>query len=85
MKNDLTTTFLNFVLVVLVLLSVGFGLLAVWREPKVPRYAAEALQDNNNMMKVNAILNDAVAYNATARSPELARILQAAQQKPATR
>ncbi|MGC9941327.1 MAG: hypothetical protein ABSE48_05795 [Verrucomicrobiota bacterium] len=83
MKNDLTTTVLNFVLVVLVFASVGFGLLAVWREPKVPVYATVALQDNNNMMKVNAILNDAVAYNATARNPELARILQAAQQKPA--
>jgi hypothetical protein len=83
MKNDLTTVFLNFVLAALVFLSVGFALLAVWREPKVPMYAAAALQDNNNLMKVNAILNDAAAYNVTARSPELAHILQSVEKKPA--
>ena len=84
MKNDLATAFLNCVLLVLVLLSVFFGYLTIRREPRVAGFATLALQDNNNMMKVNAILNDAAVYNASARSPELARILQAAQQKPAT-
>lgn len=83
MRNDLTTTLLNLALGALVFLSVGFTLLVIWREPKVTIYAAKALQDNNNLMKVNALLNDAAAYNSTARDPELARILQAAQQKPA--
>ena len=82
MKNDLTTVFLNFVLAVLVLSSVGFALLTILREPKVPLYAAAALQDNNNMMKVNAILNDSATYNASAHNPELARIIQSVAQKP---
>jgi hypothetical protein len=83
MKNDSTTTFLNFVLAALVFLSIGFGALTVLREPKVQPMTTLALQDNNNIMKLNAVLNDVVAYNATARSPDLARIIQAVQQKPA--
>jgi hypothetical protein len=83
MKTDLTTTFLNFVLAILVLLSVCFALLTVLREPKVPIWTAMALQDNNNLMKLNGILNDAVTYNARARSPELQRIIQSVQAKPA--
>ena len=85
MKNNLAVTFLNLALTGLVFLCVGFTLLVIWREPKVPAYAAAALQDNNNLMKVNAILNDVVAYNTTARDPELTRIIQSVQQKPATR
>ena len=83
MKNDPTITFLNFVLAALVFLSIGFGALTVLREPKVQPMTTLALQDNNNIMKLNAVLNDVVAYNVTARSPELARIIQAVQQKPA--
>jgi hypothetical protein len=85
MKNDLTTTFLNLALVFLVMLSVGFTLLIVWREPKVPAYTARAVQDNNNLVKINQVLNEAAAYNATAHDPELSRILQSAQQKTAAR
>lgn len=76
-------TFLNFVLAALVFLSMGFGLLTVLREPKVQPFTTAALQDNNSIMKLNAVLNDVIAYNATARSPELQRIIQAVQQKPA--
>jgi hypothetical protein len=83
MKNDSTTTFLNFVLAALVILSVFFAVLTILNERTVPQLAATALQDNQNMMRLNAVLNDAMAYNATARNPELARVLQAAQQKPA--
>lgn len=83
MKNDLLTTFLNFALAVLVFASVGFALLAILREPKVPIYTAAAMQDKNTMMRVNAVLNDTLAYNAVARSPELTRILQSVQTKTA--
>jgi hypothetical protein len=84
MKTDLTTTFLNFLLAVLVILSVGFALLTVLREPKVPILAAQAVQDNNSKMKLTALLNDAAAYNNTVHSPVLARILQSVEAKPAT-
>ena len=82
MKNDLTKAFLNVVLTALVFLSVGFTLLVIRREPEVPAATTAAVQDNNNLMKVNAMLNDAAAYNATARDPELTLILQTARQKP---
>lgn len=85
MKNNLAAAFLNLALAGLVFLCIGFTLLVIWREPRVPVFAATALQDNNNLMKVNAILNDTAAYNATAKDPELARILNSVQQKPATR
>jgi len=85
MKNHFTTTFLNVILGFLVLLSVGFTYLVIHREPEVADAAAEARQDNSNLVKVNAILNDTAAYNATAHDPELAHILLIAQEKPATR
>ena len=76
-------TFLNLALSGLVLLSVGFTLLVIFREPKVPAYTAVAMQYNNNLSKVKQVLNDTAAYNATNRDQELARILQSAQPKPA--
>lgn len=85
MKNDLMTTVLNFVLAALVLLSVIFTLLIVRFEPKIPQIANIAVQANGKMMQINALLNETAAYNAKAHSPELARILAANQQKPATR
>ena len=80
MQHNLTKAFLNVVLAALVFLSVGFTLLVIKREPEVPDATAAAVQDNTNLRKVNAILNDVAAYNATARDPELATILQNARQ-----
>jgi hypothetical protein len=85
MKNHFTTTFLNVILGLLIFLCVGFTYLVIRREPEVADAAAEARQDNNNLIKVNAILNDTAAYNTTAHDPQLAHILQIAQQKPANR
>ncbi|HWY32241.1 MAG TPA: hypothetical protein VNX46_15880 [Candidatus Acidoferrum sp.] len=83
MKRDLTTTVLNLVLAVLVFLSFGFTLLVIRREPEVPAATAAAVKDNQNLMRVNAVLNDVIAYNATARDPELTRLIEAARQQPA--
>jgi hypothetical protein len=83
MKRDLTTTVLNLVLAVLVFLSFGFTLLVIHREPEVPAANNAANQDRQNLVRVNEVLNDVVAYNATNRDPELARLLEAVGQKPA--
>ena len=83
MQNDMTKAFLNGVLAVLVLLCVGFTLLVIRRQPEVPAAAAAAMQDNTNLRKVNAILNDVTAYNSTAHDPELTKILQNARQSSA--
>ena len=83
MKHDLTTTILNLVLAVLVFLSFGFTLLVIHREPEAPNSMATANQDRQNLARVNEVLSDVVAYNATNRDPELTHLLEAVRQKPA--
>ena len=85
MKNDLTTTFLNFVLAMLVFLTVGFGMLTILREPKLAKNAELVRQVQTRMTLIQALANETAAYNVTARSTELAGILQTVEQKPASR
>jgi hypothetical protein len=79
MKNDTTTTVLNFVLAVLVILGVAFALLTMNRTRELRTLSAAALQANNNLMRAQGLANDVLAYNATAKSPELTRILNSIQ------
>jgi hypothetical protein len=44
----------------------------------------QAAVDNNALVRVQALANDVQAYNLKNPSPELARILQSIQAKPAT-
>ena len=86
MKNDPTTTLLNFVLAILVVLCVAFGMLYLMRTHQLRQLEAEAQVAQSNSMRVQALLRDVVAYNNTAKSPELNQILQSAmnpQQPPA--
>jgi len=76
MKNDLTTTFLNLVLAVLVILGVIFALLAMNRTHKLRALQFKAQVAQINFMRAQALANDATSFNATAKSPELAQILQ---------
>jgi uncharacterized protein (UPF0333 family) len=85
MKNHFTTTFLNVLLGFLILASVAFTFLVIHRETKADDSALQARQANNSLVRVNAILNDTATYNTTARDPQLAHILQVAQETPATR
>jgi len=83
MKNDTTTTLLNFVLAVLVILGVIFALMTMSRTRDV-RQMQIALQlemqkVQGGSMKAQALLNDVITYNATARNPELQQIIQSAQ------
>jgi cell division protein FtsL len=83
MKNDSTTTVLNFVLAALVILGVLFAMLTIWRTHELRHLNFEAqqkLQQTNYATgKAQALLNDAIAYNATARNPEMAQIIQMAE------
>jgi hypothetical protein len=83
MKNDPMTTFLNFVLAVLVVLGVVFALLTMSRERELRLLTTNATIAQTTLARANALLNDTANYNAKAQSPELTRIIQAAQ-KPAT-
>ncbi len=87
MKNDSTITFLNFVLAALLLLSVGFAILTIWQSHQMTIVGIQAQQVNLSMQRLNGLINDSTAYNATAHNPDLAHVLQLAAQptKPAGR
>jgi hypothetical protein len=80
MKNDSTTTFLNFVLAALIILGVVFALFSIWRTRDFrqlqTRVQLEMQKYNMASMKAQAILNETITYNATAKNPELAQIIQ---------
>ena len=86
MKNDTTTTFLNFVLAALVILGVLFAILGFSRVRYLrqinPRVQAEVQQSQIATVRAQQLLQEVMAYNATARSPELTQIIQSVQ--PAT-
>ena len=83
MKNDATTTLLNFVLAVLVILTVVFAYFYMQRtvtERQLrSRLQLEAQSIQTASGKLQIIMNDVIAYNSTAKSPELAQIIQSAQ------
>jgi hypothetical protein len=83
MKNDITTTFLNFVLAVLVILGVLFALLAMKRMHDFRAVTPFAMQANSKAMMMKSLVGDVTAYNAQVKNPEVARMLQPFQPKPA--
>ncbi len=85
MKSDTTTTVLNFILAVLVMLGVVFALLSIMRTREFRQLTANATLANSALMRAQGLANETAAYNATAKSPELTRILQSIQPKPAAK
>jgi hypothetical protein len=85
MKNDSTTTFLNFVLAALVILSVFFAVLTIWRERDLQQLTSTVAVAQNNLGRADALLKDAAAYNAVVKNPELGRIIEATQPKNGVR
>ena len=83
MKNDTTTTALNVVLGALALAGVLFALLTIFRTRELRALQIQAQQAQASLVQVQAIANDALAFSQSHPSPELTRILQAAQAKPA--
>lgn len=74
---------LNFVLYVLVILCVVFAVWSMWRTRDL-RQLQTSLQvqmqrAQTTTVRAQALLNDVITYNATAKSPELAQIIQSAQ------
>jgi hypothetical protein len=85
MKSDTTTTVLNFILAALVILGVVFALLSIMRTREFRQLTANATFANSTLMRAQGLANDAAAYNISAKSPELTRILQSVQPKAATK
>lgn len=81
MKNDITTTLLNFLLAVLVILSVAFALLTIHRERDLRQLTINATIARSNLTLADTLIKDVVTYNATAKSPGLTHILQDTQAK----
>ena len=85
MKSDTTTTLLNFILAVLVILGVVFALLSITRTREFRQLTTNATIANTALMRAQGLANDAAAFNVSAKSPELTRILQSVQPKTATK
>ena len=79
MRNDTTTTFLNFVLAALVILGVTFALMSIWNTRELRQKQFQIQQYQLVSVRAQALLNDSVAYNATAKNPEMNQILQSVQ------
>ena len=83
MKNDTTTTLLNFVLAALVILSVLFAYFSIMRTRDLRQMQTalqmEAQRIQFGSQKAQALLMDTIEYNKAAKSSELAQIIQAAQ------
>jgi len=85
MKNDNITTALNLVLAVLAILGVFFALRTIFLTRELRSLQIQATQANAYMMQVESLANDAYAYSQKNPNPEIQRILQPPQAKPATR
>jgi hypothetical protein len=85
MKNDNITTALNLVLAVLAILGVIFALQTIFRTRELRSLQMQATQANGYSMAVESLANDAFAYSQKNPNPDILRILQLAQAKPANR
>jgi hypothetical protein len=85
MKNDNITTALNLVLFVSVILGVVFALQTIFRSREFRTLQFQSSQANAYRMAVESLANDAFAYSQKNPNPDILRILQPAQAKPATR
>ncbi len=76
---------LTFALGFLAVLGVIFAVQTMFLTREFRSLQIQAMQGQNGLMRVQALANDALAYNQKTPSPELARILQIAQAKPAAK
>lgn len=84
MKCETTDCILKFVLAALVILAVIFALQTIFRTRELRSLTQQAGMDKNNLLLMQSVYNDALAYSQKNPSPDLTRILQTVQAKPAT-
>jgi hypothetical protein len=85
MKCETTNTVLNFVLAVLVVSGVFFGLMTILRTHEFRALNPLAIQANAKLMMMQSFVNDVGTYNNQVKSPEITRMLQPLLTKPAAR
>jgi hypothetical protein len=83
MKCELTNSILTFALGALAVAGVIFALQTVSHTHELRSLTVQATIANNNLLQAQALVNDVIAYNQKTPSPELTKMLQAIQAKPA--
>jgi hypothetical protein len=83
MKNYSTTSLLNFVLALLVILGVIFAMLTMTRTRDLRTINPYAMQAQQKAIMMQTMVNDVSTYNTQVKNPELTRILQTLQPKSA--
>jgi hypothetical protein len=85
MKCETTSTVLKFALAALIILAMFFALQTISRTHELRSLTQQATGILRAQSFYNSLYNDTLAYSQKNPSPDLTRILQAAQAKPATR
>jgi Tfp pilus assembly protein PilV len=83
MKCETTNIILTGVLGILAALCVFFALRTINFTREFRSLQIQAMQSQNGLMRIQALVNDAEAYGQKAPTAELTRILQIAKGKPA--
>lgn len=83
MKCDTTNAILTFLLGVLAVAGVIFALQAIFGTREFRQLTVKANFDNTSLLQAQSLANDVALYNQKTPSPELTRILQSIQTKPA--
>jgi hypothetical protein len=81
MKCDTTNSILTFVLGVLAVAGVIFALQTIFLTREFRSLTFQATVDNTYLVQAQSLANDVAAYNQKTPSPELTKLLQAAQGK----
>ena len=82
MKCETTNTILTFVLGMLAIAGVVFALQTIFLTREFRSLTVQATVANNSLMQVQALAADVAAYNQKTPSPELTKLLNAAQTAP---
>ena len=85
MKSNTTNAVLTFVLGALAVAGVVFALQTIFLTRELRSLTFQATAYNAYLLQAHALANDVADYNQKTPSPELTRLLKAAQAKPATR
>jgi hypothetical protein len=85
MKCETTNTILTFVLGVFAVAGVIFALQTIFLTREFRSLTVQATMANTSLVQAQTLANEVAAYNQKNPSPELLKVLQAAQSKTATR
>ena len=85
MKCDTTNAILTFVLGVLAVAGVIFALQTIFLTREFRQLTVQATFANNSILQAQSLAADVAAYNQKNPSPELTKVLQTVQAKPAAK